>query len=145
MHLEIWCTKCRSFCRVWICYNAMLANHIGGHKALQWRHNGRDSVSNHQPRECLLSRLIRRRSKKTSKFRVTDLCAGNSPGPVNSPHKWQVTRKMFPFDDVIMGNAERPAEVSTGWHACLWMYLHIPQKLFGILCESHYEYECSQL
>ena len=22
--------------------------------------------------------------------------------PVNSPHKWQVTRKMFPFDDVIM-------------------------------------------
>ena len=23
-------------------------------------------------------------------------------GPVNSPHKWQVTRKMFPFDYVIM-------------------------------------------
>ena len=23
-------------------------------------------------------------------------------GPVNSPHKWPVTRKMFPFDDVIM-------------------------------------------
>ena len=22
-------------------------------------------------------------------------------GPVNSPHKWPVTRKMFPFDDVI--------------------------------------------
>ena len=30
------------------------------------------------------------------------LCVGNSPGPVNSPHKWPVTRKMFPFDDVIM-------------------------------------------
>ena len=27
---------------------------------------------------------------------------GNSPGPVNSPHKGPVTRKMFPFDDVIM-------------------------------------------
>ena len=25
-------------------------------------------------------------------------------GPVNSPHKWPVTRKMFPFDDVIMAN-----------------------------------------
>ena len=25
-------------------------------------------------------------------------------GPVNSPHKWPVTRKMFPFDDVIMHN-----------------------------------------
>ena len=24
--------------------------------------------------------------------------------PVNSPHKWPVTRKMFPFDDVIMWN-----------------------------------------
>ena len=23
-------------------------------------------------------------------------------GPVNSPHKWPVRRKMFPFDDVIM-------------------------------------------
>ena len=27
---------------------------------------------------------------------------GNSPGPVNSPHKGPVTRKMLPFDDVIM-------------------------------------------
>ena len=33
---------------------------------------------------------------------VTGLCAGNSPWPVNSPHKWPVTRKMFPLDDVIM-------------------------------------------
>ena len=23
--------------------------------------------------------------------------------PVNFPHKWPVTQKMFPFDDVIMG------------------------------------------
>ena len=27
---------------------------------------------------------------------------GINRGPVNSPHKWPVTRKMFPFDDVIM-------------------------------------------
>ena len=46
---------------------------------LRWRHNGRDSVSNHQPHDCLLNRLFRRRSKKTSKLRVTGLCAGNSP------------------------------------------------------------------
>ena len=46
---------------------------------LQWRHNGRDIVSNHQPHECLLNRLFRRRSKKTSKLRVTGLCVGNSP------------------------------------------------------------------
>ena len=46
---------------------------------LQWRHNGHDSVSNHQPHKCLLNRLFRRRSKKISKFRVSGLCAGNSP------------------------------------------------------------------
>ena len=69
---------------------------------LRWRHNGGDGVSNHQPHHCLLKRLFRRRSKKTSKLRVTGLCAGNSPGPVNSPHKWPVTWKMSPFDDVIM-------------------------------------------
>ena len=45
------------------------------------------------------------KSKKTSKLRVTGLCVGNSPGPVNSPHKGPVTRKMFPFDDVIMRSA----------------------------------------
>ena len=49
-----------------------------------------------------LSRLFGRRSKNTSKLRVTGLCEGNSPGTGESPHKWQVTRKMFPFDDVIM-------------------------------------------
>ena len=27
---------------------------------------------------------------------------GIHQGPVNSPHKWPVTRKMFPFDDAIM-------------------------------------------
>ena len=46
-----------------------------------------------------VNRLFRRRSKKTSKLHVTGLCAGNSPGPVNSPHKGPVTRKMLPFDD----------------------------------------------
>ena len=70
--------------------------------SLHWRHNDHDGVSNHQPHGCLLNRLFRRRSKKTSKLRVTGLCAGNSPGPVNSPYKGPVTRKMFPFDDVIM-------------------------------------------
>ena len=52
---------------------------------LQWRHNERDSVSHHQPHNCLLNRLIRRRSKKTSKLRVTGLCAGSSPGTGEFP------------------------------------------------------------
>ena len=31
-------------------------------------------------------------------------CVSNHRGPVNSPHKGPVTRKMFPFDDVIMSS-----------------------------------------
>ena len=53
---------------------------------LRWRHNGHDSVSNHQPHHCLLSRLFRRRSKQNIKApRVTGLCAGNSPGTGEFP------------------------------------------------------------
>ena len=33
---------------------------------------------------------------------VTGLLRGIHRSPVNSPHKWPVARKMFPFDDVIM-------------------------------------------
>ena len=56
-------------------------------QALHWRHNDHDGVSNHQPYGCLLNRLFGRRSKKTSKLRVTGLCVGNSPVPVNSHTK----------------------------------------------------------
>ena len=49
------------------------------YSTLQWIHNGRDSVSGHQTHDCLLNRSFRRRSKKTSKLRVTALCAWNSP------------------------------------------------------------------
>ena len=52
---------------------------------LRWRHNGHDNVSNHQPHYCLLNRLFRRRSKKTSKLRGTGLCVGNSPGTGEFP------------------------------------------------------------
>ena len=69
---------------------------------LHWRHNGRDSVSNHQPQGCLLNRLLRRRSKKTSSSASLAFVRGIHRGPVNSPHKGPVTQKMFPFDDVIM-------------------------------------------
>ena len=47
--------------------------------SLLWPHNDRDCVSNHQPHDCILNRSFRRRSLKTSKLRVTGLCAGNSP------------------------------------------------------------------
>ena len=66
---------------------------------LQRRHNECDSVSDHQPHDCLLNRLFGRGSKKTSKLRVTGLCAGNSPGTGEFPAQ-------------IASNAEN---VSIGW------------------------------
>ena len=46
---------------------------------LQWRYNERDGVSNHQPHDCLLKRLLKAQIKWTPKLRVTGLCEGNSP------------------------------------------------------------------
>ena len=46
---------------------------------LQRRHNEHDGFSNHQHHDCLLNRSFKRRSKKTSKLRVTGFCEGNSP------------------------------------------------------------------
>ena len=75
--------------------------------SLRWRHNGCDSVSNHQPHDCLLNRLFGRRSKKTG------LCAGNSPGTGELPaqmasngenvsiwwrhHEWPSSRSFQPL------------------------------------------------
>ena len=100
------CFRSNNMCRLFSIYKVFRNCDVKG-KVLQintlpWRHNDHDSVSNHQPHGCLLNRLFRRRSKNASKLRVTCLCVGNSPGSVNSPHKGPVTRKMLPFDDVIM-------------------------------------------
>ena len=69
-----WNAFCLSFPDCWNTCKSDLTS------ALQWRHNKHDGVSNHQPHECLLNRLFRRRSKETPKLRVTGLCVGNSPG-----------------------------------------------------------------
>ena len=66
-------------------------------KSLLWRHNGRDGVSNHPPHDCLPGADQRKHQSSTSPAFVRDI----NRWPVNSPHKGKVTRKMFPFDDVI--------------------------------------------
>ena len=75
---------------------------------LQWRHNGHDGVSNQRPHHSLLSRLFRGRSKKTSKFRVTGLCAGNSPVTVEVPaqmasnaEKVSIWRRHHAFESTV--------------------------------------------
>ena len=76
-------------------------HHSDAH-SLPWHHNERDGVSNHRRLDCLLTRLFRRRSKKTPKLRVAGLCEGNSPVTSEFPLKGPSTRKIFPFDDVIV-------------------------------------------
>ena len=66
------------------CFNRLGSGMVDQHW-LQWCHNERNGISNHQSHGCLLNRLSRRRSKKTSKVCVTGLCAGNSPGTGEFP------------------------------------------------------------
>ena len=82
---------------------AITVRGLHAHISFLWRHNGHDGVSKHRPYDCLLNRFFSRRSKKTSTLGVTGLCEGNSPATGEFPaQRGPVTRKMFPFDDVIM-------------------------------------------
>ena len=65
--------------------------------SLQWRHNEHSIVSNHQPNDCLLNCLFRRRSRKTLKLRVTGLCAGNSPGTGEFPTQMASNAENYSF------------------------------------------------
>ena len=54
-------------------------------------------------------------------------------GPVNSPHKWPVTRKMFPFDDDIL--------IFIWWSPKLCLYfiqLFVDSILLSIPCTERY-------
>ena len=119
--------------------------------SLQWRHNGRDAVSNHQTRDCVLSRLIRRRSQETSKLYVTGFNGGIHRWLVNCPHEGPVTRERFPFDDVIMitsrscsmlartGPFVKPQQFwnSLGWLVCIVSHdIHEYSKSRSIMLPS---------
>ena len=69
--------------------------------------NGRDSVSNHQILVIVYSTEYLDADQRKHQSSVSlAFVRGLQRWPVNSPHKWPVTRKMFPFDDIIM-NAMR--------------------------------------
>ena len=95
---------------------------------LEWRHNGREGVSNHQRLDCLLNRLFGHRSKKTSKLRVTGLCEGDPP----------VTSE-FPLQRT--SNAEnvsiwwRHNEITQHCCRCIAWYSKRPHGFIGFLAE----------
>ena len=80
---------------------------------LQLRHNEREGVSYHRRLDCLRNRLFRRRSKKTSKLRVTGLCEGNPPvtggfpsqraGNAENVSIWSRHHVFLMFDNVHTG------------------------------------------
>ena len=85
--------------------NNALWNNCRRKITLQWRHNGRYSVSNHQSSDCLLNRLFIYSGTDQRKHQSSASLAfvrGIHWKPVNSPHKWPATWKIFSFDDVIM-------------------------------------------
>ena len=51
--------------------------------------------------------------------------------PVNSPHKWPVTWKMFPFDDFVMGGTKKARETGST-HLLEWRRL-LPLSLVIII------------
>ena len=88
---------------------------LGNTFSLQWRHNRCDSVSNHHPHDCLLNRLFRHRSKRTSKLLATGLFAGNS----------QVAGE---FPAQMASNAE---------NVSIWWRYHVTSLLLcGAICAS---------
>ena len=67
-------------------------------------------VSFHRRVDCLFCCLFRFSSKKTSKSGLLSLMRGIHRSPVDSPHKGPITRKPFPFDDVIMDIKENQTQ-----------------------------------
>ena len=93
MHLKISSPKMQPFCP-------------GGDElmcSLQWRHNECYGVSNHQRLDHLLvCRLSGANQRQHQSSAPMAFVRGIHRWPVDSPHKRHVTRKMLPFDDVIM-------------------------------------------
>ena len=111
---------CKLFSWTWRSYTRVCENNtcfidirviIKWWYGITWIHNERDGVSNHLCLDCSLNRFFRARSKKTSKLHVTGLC-----------DKGVVTRKMFPFDDVIMENCITPSSCQSklACHGYCW-------------------------
>ena len=115
---------------------------------LPWRHNELDDISNHRCLDCLLNRLFRRRSKKTSKFRATGLCEGNAPVTGGLPSQRASDAEKFPSDDAIMlrkgaGTCLKRHSVTvvtslwitSGWHRCLIFRQCVRLPKLNISCE----------
>ena len=85
---------------------------------LQRLDNERDGVLNHRRLDCLLNRLLRCRSKKTSKLCVTCLCEGNLPVTAGFPSKANNAENVFLWWRYILPQA----------HSREWILCECPEQ-----------------
>ena len=129
--------------------------------SLQWRHNERDSLSNHQPHDCLFNCLFRRSSKKTSKLSVTGLCDWNSPVTGEFPAQrasnaenvsiwWR--HHVDPYSDVkrLLSQEYRTkckvsSHVSTSWFGNENIVLHLTYDVDSFAGIKHHRKMTTQL
>ena len=88
---------------------------------LQWRHNEHDSVLKSPAIAIVYSTVYSDADQRKHQSSASlAFVRGIHRGPVNSPHKWPVTRKLFPFDDVIMLfgliSVSNRDTIEYGWH-----------------------------
>ena len=81
--------------------DVMVSPDQGRFHPLHWHHNGRDGVSNRLTIVYLTVYSGSDQRKHQSSVSLA-FVRGIHQWPVNSPHKWPVMRKLFPFDDFIM-------------------------------------------
>ena len=94
--------------------------------------NACHGVSNYCSMESLLNRLFTLSTKKHQRSALLSLCGWNHQWLVDSPHKRTVTRKIFPFDDVIMIELFQLHSIVIPWILnCLWLYRQPLFWLFG--------------
>ena len=109
--------------------------------SLQWRHYGYDSVSNHQHHECLLNRLFRRRSKKTSKLRVTGPREGNSLGANEFPAQKASNAQNVSIwwrhhdDEIGITTTRKGARVVLLCFILLWLIREFPVDSYDIFIQ----------
>ena len=94
-----------------------------GPTSLHWRHNEYVGVSNHQPQGCLLNRLLRRGSKKTSKLRVTGVWIPRTNGQLRGKCFHLMTsssRATYSISWVLMSWRRKEPGHQQPWYLLCW-------------------------
>ena len=89
-------------------------------KALGWRHNERDGVSNHRRLDVLLNHLFKRRPKKTSKLCITGLGEGNPPATGGFP-----SQRDSNVDNVFIRWRHHGSDKSNRWLRKILLFFNI--------------------